>query len=80
MNNETTVIYNLLGKLEEKYLSDETIRRTILEGNVAKQNELEFIDALFQTIITSLNFGDYKRATKYLILAEKFCRRCLDDR
>ena len=74
MNEQTALIYGLLGKLEEKYLSDEIIRRTILEGNVAKQNEIEFIDALCQTIITSLNFGDYKRAIKYLALTEELCK------
>ncbi|MBR0262180.1 MAG: hypothetical protein IJQ85_10370 [Selenomonadaceae bacterium] len=74
MNNQETIIYNLLGKLEEKYLTSDKIRRAILEGNIAKQEEIEFIDALFQTVITSLNFGNYKRAVKYLALIEKFCR------
>ena len=74
MNEQTILIYDLLGKLEEKYLTEEIIRRAILEGNVDKQNEIELIDALCQTVITSLNFGNYKRAVKYLSLAVSFCK------
>lgn len=77
MNKQTTIIYNLLDKLEEKYLNEENIRQAILEGNVAKQAELEFIDSLCQTVITSLNFGDYKRAVKYLILTDVLCKNYL---
>lgn len=77
MNNQTAIIYNLLEKLEEKYLNEENIRQVILEGNVAKQGELEFIDSLCQTVITSLNFGDYKRAVKYLALTDAFCKNYL---
>ena len=36
MNDQTAMIYNLLGKLEEKYLSEEIIRHAILEGDAAK--------------------------------------------
>ena len=72
MNEQTAMIYDLLGKLEEKYLSEEIIRRAILEGNVAKQAQIEFVDALCQTVITSLNFGNNKRAAKYLALAATF--------
>ena len=72
MNDQTAMIYNLLGKLEEKYLSEEIVRRAILEGDIAKQAQIEFVDALCQTVITSLNFGDYKRAAKYLVLAATF--------
>ena len=72
MNDQTAMIYDLLGKLEEKYLSEEIIRRAILEGNVAKQAQIEFVDALCQTVITSLNFENTKRAAKYLALAATF--------
>ena len=72
MNDQTAMIYNLLGKLEEKYLSEEIVRRAILEGDIAKQAQIEFVDALCQTVITSLNFGNYKRAAKYLALATAF--------
>lgn len=72
MNEQTTLIYDLLGKLEEKYLTSEKIRQAILEGNIVKQEEIEFIDALCQTVITSLNFGNYNRAVKYLALATAF--------
>ncbi len=72
MNDQTAIIYDLLGKLEEKYLSEEIIRRAILEDDAAKQAQIEFVDALCQTVITSLNFGNYKRAAKYLALAATF--------
>ena len=74
MNDQTAIIYNLLGKLEEKYLSEEIILRAILEGDIAKQMQIEFVDALCQTVVTSLNFGDNKRAAKYLTLAAVFCK------
>ena len=73
MNNQETIIYNLMCKLNEKYLTPESIRRAILEDDTAAQNKIEFIDSLCQTIITSLNFGDYKRAVKYLAITERFC-------
>ena len=72
MNEQTAMIYDLLGKLEEKYLSEEIIHRAILEGDAAKQAQIEFVDALCQTVITSLNFGNHKRAAKYLALAATF--------
>jgi len=75
MNNQAIIIYNLLCKLEEKYLTSENIRRAILEKNIDKQNEFELIDAICQTVITSLNFGDYHRAAKYLALSEILCRK-----
>ena len=75
MNSQAIVIYNLLCKLDEKYLAPENIRRAILEGNTTKQAEFELIDSLCQSVITSLNFGDYKRAVKYLALAEGLCKK-----
>ena len=75
MNNQAIIIYNLLCKLGEKYLKDEKIRMAILEKNITKQNEIELIDSMFQTVITSLNFGDYKRAVRYLIFAEGLCKK-----
>ncbi len=77
MNNQAIIIYNLLCKLEEKYLTPENIRRAIIERNVDKQNKIELIDAICQTVITSLNFGDYKRAAEYFILAESLCEKFL---
>ena len=75
MNDQETVIYNLLLRLEEKYLTKEKIFRVILDGKSAEQTEIEFIDALCQTVLTSLNFGNYRRAAKYLALAANFCRK-----
>ena len=59
--NQAIMIYNLLCKLDEKYLKPENIRRAILEGNTTKQAEIELVDSICQSVITSLNFGDYKR-------------------
>ena len=75
MNSQAIVIYNLLCKLDEKYLAPENIRRAILEGNATKQAEIELVDSLCQSVITSLNFGDCKRAVKYLALAEGLCKK-----
>ena len=75
MNNQEALICNLLEKLEQKYLTDEQIRRAIIGNDVVKQDEIELIDALCQTVITSLNFGDYRRAVKYLALAINFCHQ-----
>ena len=73
MNSQAIVIYNLLCKLDEKYLAPENIRRAILEGNATKQAEIELVDSLCQSVITSLNFGDC--AVKYLALAEGLCKK-----
>ena len=78
MNSQALIIYNLLCKLDEKYLAPENIRRAILEGNTTKQAEIELVDSLCQSVITSLNFGDYKRAVKYLALTEGLCKRFFD--
>lgn len=75
MNNQEALICNLLEKLEQKYLTDEQIRRAIIGNDVVKQDEIELIDALCQAVITSLNFGDYRRAVKYLALAINFCHQ-----
>ena len=75
MNSQGKIIYDLLCELDKKYLTPEKIRRAILENDTAAQAEIEVIDALCQTVITSLNFGDYRRAVKYLALIEKFCNK-----
>ena len=75
MNNQEALICNLLEKLEQKYLTDEQISRAIIGNDVVKQDEIELIDALCQAVITSLNFGDYRRAVKYLALAINFCHQ-----
>ena len=75
MNEQALIIYKLLEQLEEKYLTTEKIRRAIVEDDTARQNTLEMIEALCQAVITSLNFGNYKRAVKYLALATDFCER-----
>lgn len=79
MNNQTAIIYNLLCKLNEKYLTSERIRRAILEGNISRQTKIELIDAICQTIVTSLNFGDYRRAVEYLILTERLCKNFFSE-
>lgn len=75
MNNQAIIIYNLLCKLSEKYLTAENIRRAIIEKNIPNQNEIELIDSMFQTVITSLNFGNYKRAVRYLVFTEGLCKK-----
>lgn len=75
MNSQELVICKLLEMLEEKYLTNEIVDRAILEGNVGKQTNIEIIDALCQTVITSLNFGNCKRAAEYLALAASWCER-----
>ena len=75
MNDQALIIYKLLEQLKKKYLTPEIIRRAIIEGDTARQNTLETIEALCQAVITSLNFGNYKRAVKYLAIATDFCER-----
>ena len=75
MNAQENQIYNLLLQLEDKYLTSEKIFRVILEGKQAEQDKIELIDALCQTVVTSLNFGDSRRAVKYLALAASFCKK-----
>lgn len=75
MNNQEIVICKLLEMLEEKYLTNEIVDRVILEGNAVKQADIEIIDALCQTVITSLNFGNCNRATEFLALAVAWCER-----
>ena len=77
MNDQEKIIYDLLCKLNEKYLTAEKIQQAILEKNIDLQAKIEFIDALCQTVITSLNFGDYRRAVKYLNLIEISCKKFL---
>ena len=77
MSIQTNMICDLLVKLEDKYLQNESICQIIVDDNTYKQNKVEIVDALCQTILTSLNFKDYKRATRYLALTVGFCEQNL---
>ena len=79
MNNfkklQKEIICNCLRNLENKYLSEKKICQSILQGNEKQKITFEIIEVLHQNIITSLNFEQYSRASKYLILMANLCRK-----
>ena len=77
------LIETLLERLEEQYLTREKMYRKILatqRGEFSLSgtiNRIDVIDSVRENVKTSLLFGNYRRASWYLKMLERLCRRYL---
>ena len=81
--NQRELLEKLLKRLENKYLTREKMYRKILAtqrgefsltGTIGR---IDVIDAVRENAKTSLLFGNYRRATWYLKMLDKMCRKYL---
>ena len=75
-------IETLLANVEKKYLNRESMYQRILhnrgESDPAVINiigRIDIIDSVRENVRTSLQFGDYRRATWYLNFLMKLCEK-----
>ena len=70
----------LLDSIEEKHLTREHIKVRFLSGKTSKGiggidavTLLDLLDTVRENLKTSLQFGDYRRAIRYLVLLDFLC-------
>ena len=78
-------IETLLVSIEKKYLTREKMYNRILHNreNSAPSvinivGRMDIVDSVRQNVRTSLQFGDYRRATWYLQLLLRLCEKYFD--
>ena len=82
-HRQLELIETLLERLESKYLTREKMYKKILAAPngefslTGTINRIDVIDAVRENVKTSLLFGNYRRATWYLKMLERLCRKHL---
>ena len=78
------VLEQILEELEKKFLNREHIKTRFLNGRTSTQSGgidvitlLDLIDSVRENLKTSLQFEDYRRATRYLVTLQVLCERFL---
>lgn len=69
------LLYKLLHKFDEEYLTKESVCRVILTNDKEKQDMLEILDAVGNTVLTALRFRDYHRAARYVAAFARLCEK-----
>lgn len=76
------VIETLLNSIEKKYLTRENMYNRILHKRDSDDpavidivGRMDIVDSVSENVKTSLQFGDYKRATWYLQLLLRLCEK-----
>ena len=74
-NLQQNVLSDLTFEIKHRYLTDGNIINVLLERDKYKLKEHSMIDAVYQNILTSLQFGQYRKAVLYLVLFKRLCSR-----
>ena len=69
------LLYKLLHKFDEKYLTRESICKAILTNDQGRQDMLDLIDSVGNTALTALRFRDYHRAARYVAFFARLCEK-----
>lgn len=72
-------ISDLLNDIYDQYITDRSIIPLILSKDEGQVRDLKSIDALYRSVLTSLQFGQYRRAVWYLQAFALVCRKKLGD-
>lgn len=79
---QKNALEKILCELEEKFLAQEKIKSRFLNGRTSKNssdanivNRLDLIDAVHENAKTSLQFGNFRRAAKYLTMLNLLCEK-----
>lgn len=67
----------LLEKICKQYMSDTSMLPLILSDDAQHIKSLQIIDCLYQSVLTSLQFGQYRRAVWYLQALSSVCEKSL---
>lgn len=74
------IISGLLDEISKQYLTDASVLPLILSNDESQMKKLQILDFLQQSVLTSLQFGQYRRATWYLQAFSQVCDNTLGDR
>lgn len=79
--NQKIVIEEIFGELEKNFLTREKIKSRFLNERTSEDtdilNRLDLIDAVRENLKTSLQFGKFRRASRYLVLLDLLCEKFL---
>lgn len=73
------VIRGLLDKICRKYITDASMVPFILSNDKKQTENLRILDGLHQSVLTSLQFGQYRRAVWYLQIFSRICDKTFED-
>lgn len=79
-NLETTgmIIQSLLEQIRMQYMTEKSIIPILLSKDAKKMQYLKVLDGLYGSVLTSLQFGQYRRAVWYLQAFAQFIAQFLD--
>ena len=79
--NQKVALEKIFDEIEEKFLTREKIKTRFLNDRTSEDtdilNRLDLIDAVRENLKTSLQFGKFRRASRYLALLESLCEKFL---
>ena len=82
MKAQQLAIETLLVSIEKKYLTREKMYNRILHNRESTDSSvinivgrMDIVDSVRQNVRTSLQFGDYRRATWYLRMLLRLCEK-----
>ena len=83
-NSQRVVLEEMLDEIEKKFLSREHIKTRFLNGRTGANavgidviTLLDLIDSVRENLKTSMQFEDYRRATRHLVMLQMLCEKFL---
>ncbi len=83
-NCQRIVLEEILEELEKNFLSRERIKTRFLNGRTSTNSVgidvitlLDIIDSVRENVKTSLQFEDYRRSARYLVMLQMLCEKFL---
>ncbi|MBR1580498.1 MAG: hypothetical protein IJ668_08385 [Selenomonadaceae bacterium] len=74
------ILRRLLVDIERKYLTDANTRALKLSGDARKRSMLEVIELTRQHIDASLRVKQLRRAQRFILALNAFCKRCFKEK
>ncbi len=78
--NRRLALEKMLAAVDKKYLNQENLKKQFLSerlsgktGGIDIADKLDLVDALRNNIQTALDFGDFRRASRYFVTLYIFC-------
>ena len=82
--SQRLVLEEILQEIEKKFLTREHIKTRFLNGRTSTNSTgidvitlLDLIDSVRENLKTSLQFEDYRRAARHLIMLQTLCEKFL---
>lgn len=76
---ETEAIAALLDEIRRRHIHAASMVPLILSGDGKRVERLSVIDFLHQSVLTSLQFGQYRRAVWYLQAFSRMCEKTFGE-